>query len=210
MEKHHNSLLNTVAVSLAISSLSFLVAAFNLYYTVLRSPHVSATLTLVAVSSRSGRHIIVPTSISNSGAQPATVLNAKLIESSGERQSLWGAEFATTIASAIDAINGKAQTETSLFVPFLIPPAEQVQTALFFVPSPTQGFSTELLARSGKTLRYTLILSTTAGDVTVNRNVTWPGVTNGALEKAAFGVAAATDDVDRWFDATTPSPATSP
>ncbi len=197
-----------MVVSLAISLLSLAVTAVNVYYTALRPARIAMTLTLVAVTSRGGQRIVIPTSISNAGAQPATILNAKLIESDPEHQSLWGAEFAAPVSRTIDIINGTGKLEngTALFVPFQIESNSQVQTVLVFTPTETPGFSDAVLARGGKTLRYTVVLSTTAGDITIAKNVAWPGVTNGALDKAAFGVAAATEDVNAWFDATTPVP----
>jgi len=209
-----SSLVNTVVFSLAISIVSLAVTSVNVYFTTLRPARLAMTLTLVAETSRGDQRIVIPTSISNSGAQPATILNAKLIESSPERQSLWGAEFAAPVSAMIDIINGMKNDGSgeSLFVPFQIPSNSQRQTVLVFTPTDTPGFANALLARGGKTLRYTIVLNTTAGDVTVAKDVTWPGVTNGALDKAAFGVAAAPQDVNAWFDTTTPVPypATSP
>jgi hypothetical protein len=209
-----SSLINTVAISLAISILSLAVTSVNVYFTTLRPARLTMTLTLVAETSRGGQRIVIPTSISNSGTQPATILNAKLIESSPERQSLWGAEFAAPVTSMIDIINGTKKDDSgeSLFVPFQIQSNSQLQTVLVFTPTDTPGFAHALLARGGKTFRYTVVLNTTAGDITIAKDVSWPGVTNGALEKAAFGVAAAPQDVNAWFDATTPVPypATSP
>jgi hypothetical protein len=208
--KSSGSLVNTVVISLAISVLSLCVAAVNFYWTALRPARVTATMTIVAETSRRGQRILIPTSISNGGAKAATVLNAKLIESEPAtgRQSLWGAEFSTNIASALDVLNGtgKAADDVSLFVPFLVPPNQEVQSVLVFVPTATPGFSDALLARGGKTLGYTMILSTTAGDVTVTKSVAWPGITDGALDKHAFGVAGATEDAEKWFDDTTPLP----
>jgi hypothetical protein len=202
------ALLNTVVISLAISLVSLAVAAVNVYYTTLRPASIAMTLTLVAETSRGGQRIVIPTSISNEGAQSATILNAKLIESEPDRQSLWGAKFAAPVSSMIDIINDTDRDDVgeALFVPFQIQPHSQFQTVLVFTPTDTPGFANALLARGGETLRYTVVLNTTAGDVTVANNVTWPGVTNGALDKGAFGVAAATHDVNAWFDTTTPVP----
>jgi hypothetical protein len=46
-------------------------------------------------------------------------------------------------------------------------------------------------------------LGNTAGDVTVSKDVACGSVTNGALEKQAFCVAGATQDVDGWFNSAT-------
>jgi hypothetical protein len=59
------------------------------HFTALRPARLAMTLTLVAETNRGSQRIVIPTSISNSGTQPATIHNAKLIESSPERQSLW-------------------------------------------------------------------------------------------------------------------------
>jgi hypothetical protein len=120
------------------------------------------------------------------------------------------------LSLAVTSVNVYSTTlrpaRLAIFVPFQIQSNSQLQTVLVFMPTDTPGFANGLLARGGKTFRYTIVLNTTAGDVTIAKDVSWPGVTNGALDKAAFGVAAAPQDVNGWFDATTrvPYPATSP
>lgn len=180
-----------------LSLLSLAIALFTLFYNV-RPARIEPVMNAVYVSSQSGMHISVPLSIVNSGARPETVVGAKLVESAGKAQVLWGAIFAADAGHGISAVTGDiSPANAMLWMPFIVPGNGEVQEIVIFEPVPG---SRAPLAASGRAVFYHVVLLLAKdAEASTTGQVIWPTDTDRVLARKSGGVGSATTAVHKWL-----------
>lgn len=180
-----------------LSLLSLVIALFTLFWGV-RPARVEPVMNAVYVSRQSGMHISVPLSIVNTGARPETVVGAKLLESAGGVQVVWGALFAADASHGISAVTGDiTPANAMLWMPFIVPGNGEVQEIAIF--EPFRGGHAPLVA-SGRQLSYRVVLLLASnGQASTAGQVTWPADTDRVLAEKKGGIGSATTALDRWL-----------
>jgi hypothetical protein len=194
----------TVNLSVLISLLSLVISLFTLFWSV-RPARVSATMSAVYASNEGGAHVSIPLSIVNTGARPAAVLAAKLIESDSGHDFLWGADFTVDPDHAIPVMTGSVTPfNAALWVPFQVPGNGQIERVFVFRPADDRAAS---VIKSRRTVSYRVVMLLSGNtEVTAATAVTWPLITNGVMATKKGGVGSFGTDLDRWFSARPPSP----
>ncbi len=184
-------------VAVLLSVLSLTIALFTLFWGV-RPARIEPAMNAVYVSRQSGMHISVPLSIVNTGARPETVVGAKLLESAGGAQVVWGALFAADASHGISAVTGDiTPTNAMLWMPFIVPGNGEVQEIVIFEPF---GRGPAPLVASGRVLSYRVVLLLARnGEASTAAQVTWPADTDRVLAEKKGGIGSATTAIDRWL-----------
>ena len=187
----------TVNLAVIISLISLIISLFTLFWNV-RPARVEPVMSAVFASREGGLHLSIPLSIVNQGAQSTVVLAAKLLESDGSGESLWGADFTAEPDRAIPAMTGAlTPTNAALWVPIVIPGNGQVERVFIFRP---QHEGKDLLIASGRRVSYKVVLLLSGDkEAYTSTYVRWPSETSAILSRAKGGVGSPGADVDRWF-----------
>jgi hypothetical protein len=180
-----------------LSLLSLVIALFTLFWGV-RPARVEPVMNAVYVSRQSGMHISVPLSIVNTGARPETVVGAKLIESAGGVQVVWGAIFTADASHGISAVTGDiTPANAMLWMPFIVPGNGEVQEIVIF--KPLDGGHAPLVA-SGRVISYRIVLLLASSrQAAAAGHVTWPAETDRVLAEKKGGIGSTTTALDRWL-----------
>ncbi|MBV8263877.1 MAG: hypothetical protein JOY87_08665 [Candidatus Eremiobacteraeota bacterium] len=187
----------TVNISVVISLVSLVLSLFTLFWSV-RPARIEPVMSAVFVSHEGGLHISIPLSIVNHGARPTAVLAAKLYESDGGVQLLWGADFTAEPDRAIPAITGSVNpTNSALWVPIAVAGNGQVERVLIFRPE-RQG-KDPLLVSQRHVLYHVVLLLSGHKEVDTSAYITWPSRTTAVIASGKGGVGSMGSDIDRWY-----------
>ncbi|HZV80112.1 MAG TPA: hypothetical protein VFF60_10940 [Candidatus Binatus sp.] len=194
----------TVNISVMISLISLAIAVFTLFWSV-RPASVEPLMSAVFISRDGGTHISIPMSFVNRGAQSTAVVAAKLYESGAGGNLVWGADFTAEPDKAITAITGAlGPTNSSLWVPIVIPANGEVERVLIFRPQTERD--DQLAASNSKVLYKVVLLLADAKEIETSTYITWPDITNAVLRQGKGGVGSMGADLDRWIKQADPKP----